>query len=207
MFAFFIHSYVSTIRLNLLHTLFPKARAELLCILFAAEGRTFHLRELARLSGLTVGTLQAEVKKLCEVELLVSSRDGNRRYLKANADHPVFNELHQLVIKTSGLRYVLLKSLQDVARVEVAFVFGSAADGTSKASSDIDVMIIGKAGLRTLSPRFRKATDALEREINPVVFSPEEFIAKRTKSSFIQDVLSKPKLFIVGTEHELNGLG
>lgn len=193
--------------MNLLHTLFPKARAELLRILFAAEGRTFHLRELARLSGLTVGTLQAEVKKLCEVELLVSSRDGNRRYLRANAEHPVFNELHQLVIKTSALRDVLLKSLQDVARVEVAFVFGSAADGTSKASSDIDVMIIGKAGLRTLSSRFRKATDALEREINPIVFSPEEFIAKRTKNSFLQDVLSKPKIFIVGTEHELTGLG
>ena len=193
--------------MSLLLTLFPKARAELLRILFAEEGRTIHLRELARLSGLTVGTLQVEVQKLCEAELLLSSRDGNRRYLKANANHPVFNELHQLVLKTSGLRDVLLKTLQDVSNVEIAFVFGSAANGTAKANSDVDIMVIGNVGLRTLSSRFRKATEELEREINPVVYNPEEYIAKRAKDAFLQDVLNKPKLYIVGTEHELTGLG
>ncbi|GAB5562625.1 MAG: hypothetical protein SynsKO_42720 [Synoicihabitans sp.] len=193
--------------LSLLLTLFPKARAELLRILFAEEGRTFHLRELARLSGLTVGTLQVEVQKLCEAELLLSSRDGNRRYLKANAEHPVFNELHHLVIKTSGLRDVLFNALQDVAGIEAVFVFGSAAAGTSKANSDVDLMVIGKIGLRNISPLLRKASNKLEREINPVVYSSKEFIAKRSQNSFIQDVLNKPKLFIVGTEHELAGLG
>lgn len=40
---------------------------------------------------------------------MTSSRDGNRRYYRANSGHPLFSDLQQLVLKTSGLRDVLAK--------------------------------------------------------------------------------------------------
>jgi predicted nucleotidyltransferase len=178
-------------------------RAEVLRLLFAEEGRELHLRELTRQSGLTLGTLQTEVEKLCSADLLLSRRDGNRRYFQANAAHPLFTDLRQLVLKTSGLREVLIEALRDLDGVELAFVFGSLAAGIGKAGSDVDLLIIGDVGLRALAPRLRKATGQLGREINPVTMTAAEFVQGRVKNPFLGDVLAKEKLFIKGTADEL----
>lgn len=198
---------VKTYDMGLLETIFPQVRAEVLRLLFAAPDRELHLRELTRQSGLTLGTLQTEVKKLCGADLLLSRRDGNRRYFRANAEHPLFSDLRQLVLKTAGLHDVLAEALQDVSGVELAFVFGSLAAGTGKAKSDVDLLIIGEVGLRTLASRLRAAAERLGREINPVTISAAEFIRARTTRPFLRDVLAKEKIFIKGTADELARLG
>jgi hypothetical protein len=48
---------------------------------------------------------------------------------------------------------------------------------------------------------------ALRREVNPTVYSPEEFRSKATSEHhFLRGVLDGPKVFVVGDEHELAGL-
>lgn len=189
--------------MGLLEIIFPRVRAEVLRLLFADESRELHLRELTRQSGLTLGTLQTEVEKLCAADLLLSRRDGNRRYFKANATHPLFVDLRQLVLKTAGLREVLAEALRDLAGVELAFVFGSLAAGAGKAASDVDLLVIGDVGLRALAPRLRGAAERLGREINPVTMTAAEFVRGRTNNPFLGDVLAKEKLLIVGTADEL----
>ncbi|MBW8780744.1 MAG: nucleotidyltransferase domain-containing protein [Verrucomicrobia bacterium] len=189
--------------MGLLEVLFPQVRAEVLRLLFAKEGRELHLRELTRQSGLSLGTLQTEVEKLCAADLLLSRRDGNRRYFQANAAHPLFANLHQLVLKTAGLREVLAEALQEQADIELAFVFGSLAAGGGKADSDVDLMVIGDVGLRALAPRLRKAAEQLGREINPVTMTAADFVHGRVNNPFLSDVLAKEKLFIKGTADEL----
>lgn len=189
--------------MSLLQILFPQVRAEVLRLLFADETRELHLRELTRQSGLSLGTLQTEVEKLRAADLLLSRRDGNRLYFRANAAHPLFADLRQLVLKTAGLREVLADALRDVPAIELAFVFGSLAAGTGKAGSDVDLLVIGDAGLRALAPRLRSAAERLGREINPVTMTAAEFIRDRTKKPFLRDVLAKDKLFVKGNSDEL----
>jgi predicted nucleotidyltransferase len=189
--------------MSLLEILFPQVRAEVLRLLFADETRELHLRELTRQSGLALGTQQTQVEKLCAADLLLSRRDGNRLYFRANPTHPLFPDLRQLVLKTAGLREVLADALRDVPGIELAFVFGSLAAGTGKAGSDVDLMVIGDASLRALAPRLRPAAERLGREINPVTLTVAEFIRDRTKKPFLRDVLAKEKLFLKGNSHEL----
>jgi predicted nucleotidyltransferase len=193
--------------MGLLEILFPQVRAEVLRLLFADEDRELHLRELTRQSGLTLGTLQTEVEKLCAADLLLSRRDGNRRCFRANSAHPLFADLRQIVLKTAGLREVLAAALRDVPGVELAFVFGSLAAGGGKAGSDVDLLVVGDAGLRALAPRLRTAAQRLGREINPVTMSAAEFARERARKPFLRDVLAKEKLFIKGNSDELERLG
>jgi len=193
--------------MSLLEVIFPQVRAEVLRLLFADEGRELHLRELTRQCGLSLGTLQTEVEKLRAADLLLTRRDGNRLYFRANAAHPLFTDLRQLVLKTAGLREVLADALRDVPGIELAFVFGSLASGDGKAGSDVDLMVIGDAGLRALAPRLRKAAEQLGREINPVTMTAADFARDRTKKAFLRDVLENNKLFIKGNDHELARLG
>ncbi len=191
----------------LLKVLFPEVRAEVLRLLFADASRELHLRDLTRQSGMGLGTVQGELEKLGAADLVTSRRDGNRRYFRANANHPLFPDLQQLVLKTAGLRDVLAAALDQVPGVEVAFVFGSLAGGGGKAASDVDLLVIGEAGLRTLAPALRRTADRLGREINPVVMPVAEFRKGRTRNPLLVDVLGGPKLFVKGGPDELARLG
>ena len=88
--------------MDLLPILFPKVRAEVLRLLFANASAELHLRDLTRRSGLALGTVQTELAKLGAAQLVVSERDGNRRYYRANAAHPLFPTLQQLVRRTTA---------------------------------------------------------------------------------------------------------
>ena len=190
--------------MSVLHTLFPKVRAEVIRLLFSDAVRELHLRDLARNSGLAVRTLQTELSKLEKADLLVSRRDGNRLYFRANVDHPVFPELQGLSLKTTGLADRLKAALEGVAGIELAFVFGSIANGSENAQSDVDLFIVGSAGLRKLSPSLRPLAEELRREFNPYVISSESLARKaKAKDTFIMKVLESPKLWIQGDADEL----
>ncbi|MFT3830559.1 MAG: winged helix-turn-helix domain-containing protein [Opitutaceae bacterium] len=87
--------------MDLLAVLLPQVRAAVLRLLFADASAEFHLRELTRRSSLALGTLQTELAKLSAAQLVVSERDGNRRYYRANAAHPLFPILQQLVLRAT----------------------------------------------------------------------------------------------------------
>jgi predicted nucleotidyltransferase len=82
------------------------------------------------------------------------------------------------------------------------------ANGTDKAQSDVDLLVIGTVGLRGLSRLLSSVSGKVGREVNPHVFTVEEFARrKKARDHFISTVLRGSKLFVVGSEHELEAMG
>ena len=193
--------------MSAIEVIFPKVRAEIMRLLFSDPAKEFHLRELSRLSDLALGTIQQEVSKLSRADLLVARRDGNRLYYRANTGHPIFSELQGIALKTTGLREQLADALAGVRGIEMAFVFGSAAAGTTGAASDVDLLVVGDVGLRALAPKLRPLTSTLGREVNSHVLTRDTLAAKaRAGDAFITNVLAAPKMWITGDADELGKL-
>ncbi|MFY7982035.1 MAG: nucleotidyltransferase domain-containing protein [Limnohabitans sp.] len=186
--------------------LFPnRYRRAVLSMLLMNPERRVHLRELARLTGASPGTLKKELDALTEAGLLNVQRVGNQTHFSANAQHPVYPELSGLIRKTTGLHDVLARALEPLADgVVAAFVFGSVASGTEAAHSDVDLMVIGTASFGEVVNAVYEAQAAVGREINPKVMKREEWQAKRSAGqAFLNEVMHKPKLFILGTADDL----
>lgn len=181
--------------------LFPNQyRRKVLGLLLMRPDQQIHLRELARVIGAAPGTLKKELDALCGVGLLRAERVGNQVRFCANTAHPVFPELQALIRKTIGLADALRLSLAPLAgRIDAAFVFGSMASGTESAGSDIDLMVVGDAGFAEIVDATYAAQATLGREINPKVMSASEWQAKKAESNaFLQDVLNKPRIMLIG---------
>ncbi|WP_454454954.1 nucleotidyltransferase domain-containing protein [Thauera phenylacetica] len=181
--------------------LFPNQyRRKVLGLLLMRPEQQIHLRELARVIGAAPGTLKKELDALCEAGLLRAERVGNQVRFCANTAHPVFPELQALIRKTIGLVDALRLSLAPLAgRIDAAFVFGSMASGTESAGSDIDLMVVGDAGFAEVVDATYEAQAALGREINPKVMSASEWQAKKAeRNAFLQDVLNKPRIMLIG---------
>lgn len=188
--------------------LFPPARAEVLRLLFESGKEELHLRDLARLAGLSPTALQKELDSLERKELITARRDGNRRYFRANTANPLYPELHGIVVKTSGIAAELRRALATVDGITLAFIFGSTAAGTARGTSDVDLLILGSAGLRKIGPALRGVADTLAREINPVCISPTEWREKlRRDDAFVSRLLEEPKLWLKGGPDELAAMG
>lgn len=184
-----------------------RVKAEILRLLFGLRQPELHLRELVRQSGLSLGTVQQELRRLTRVGVVTARKDGNRVYYRANSLHPVHGDLCSLVLKTDGLAGVLHHALMD-DQITLAFVFGSIARGETHAESDVDLMIIGTIGLRRLTQLLSGVAERLGREINPHIFTMEELKERKRKGDhFVTAVLGSPKLFVKGTEHELKTMG
>jgi predicted nucleotidyltransferase len=188
--------------------LFSEYRRRVLGLLLLNPDTTYHVRELARLTGTSAGTLHKELTKLTQGGLLQRQEVGNQVRYSANRDCPIFDELASILRKTSGLVDVLASALAGVEKnIVLAFVFGSVARGEQQSNSDVDVMLVGSLGFADAVQALHPAQATLQREINPVVYSVEEFRRRAASDdSFVREVLAKPKLFVVGNENELGKL-
>ncbi len=187
---------------------FSEYRRRVLGLLLLNPDATYHVRELARLTGTAAGTLHKELTKLTAAGVLQRQEVGNQVRYSANRSCPVFEELASILRKTSGLVDVLAAALSPVeGQINVAIVFGSMARGEQQSTSDVDVMLVGSLNFAAVVQLLHPVQATLRREINPVVYSPDEFRRRAgSDDSFIREVLSKPKLFIVGNEDELGKL-
>jgi predicted nucleotidyltransferase len=169
---------------------------------------TYHVRELARLTGTSAGTLHKELTKLTQGGVLRRQDVGNQVRYSANRDCPIFDELASILRKTSGLVDVLASALGSVEKnIVLAFVFGSVARGEQQSNSDVDVMLVGSLGFADAVQALHPVQATLQREVNPVVYSVDEFRQRAAgNDSFVGEVLAKPKLFVVGNENELREL-
>jgi uncharacterized protein len=184
-----------------------RVRAEIFRLLFGLRGGEMHLRELQRQSGLSIGTVRQDVEKLAKLGIVTARRDGNRLYYAANEKHPLGPDIRQLVLKTVGLADALRAAL-NADGIRCAFVFGSVANGTAGAESDIDLMLIGSIGLRKLSGLLSGLGERLGREINAHALTPVEFARRRRgKDHFVSSIMGADKIFVVGTSDELEAMG
>ncbi len=136
--------------------------------------------------------------------LLKREKRGNQQLYSADTAGPIFAELASILRKTSGMSDILIQALAPVApKLRLAFVFGSVAHGRETAGSDIDLMLIGDASFRELVELLFPVQATLGREINPNVYSAIEFSVKARVEPFLADVLSKPKIYLIGNAHDL----
>lgn len=184
-----------------------RVRAEIFRLLFALRDEELHVREIARRSRLHEATVRQELRKLKRLDLIKGRRDSNRVYYRANRNHPLYLEIHRLVLKTSGLIGVLRKALTDT-NLRLAFVFGSVAKGETVANSDVDLMVIGNLGLRKLTSLLSGVSATIGREVNAHVMSKDEYHKRlHGRDHFVTHVLKGPKLFIMGNQNDLEAMG
>ena len=188
--------------------LFSDYRRRVLGLLLLHPDTTYHVRELARLTGTSAGTLHKELTKLTNGGVLRRQEVGNQVRYSADRDCPVFEELASILRKTSGLVDVLVDALSSIEKnITLAFVFGSVARGKQQSNSDVDVMLVGSLGFADAVRVLHPVQATLQREINPVVYSLDEFRRRAASDdSFVREVLAEPKLFVVGNENDLRKL-
>lgn len=189
---------------SLSHQLLGQTRAATLSALLLHPETSLHVRELARLTGASPGSLHRELRALAELGLLLRQEVGRQVHYRANTGSPVFVELAGLLRKTAGLADVLREALLPLgSKVKLAFVYGSMAAGTERAGSDVDVMVLGSAGFADVVRALSGVQEILRRELNPTVMRVLEFSRKLAAGDgFARSVAKGARLWLIGSDDD-----
>jgi predicted nucleotidyltransferase len=189
----------------LLDALTTRVKQRVLSATLLQPERSWYLHELARHLHVPPSSVQHELRLFASAGLLTRKEHGNRVYYQADQSSPIFRALSEVLRKTAGLVDVVRDALKPLAvKLEAAFIYGSVAAGEEKASSDVDLMVIGRAPLSEIAGLLRAAEDEVGRNINPMVYTTQEFLKKiKEGHHFLTSVLEKELLFVHGTIDDL----
>jgi predicted nucleotidyltransferase len=192
---------------NLADALFPKTRQRVLAVLYGNTDRSFYANEIIRLAGSGTGGVQRELASLASAGLVTVRRVGNQTHYQANTRCPVFESVHDLVLKTSGLADVLRATLAAIApKIRAAFVFGSVARNQAGNESDVDVLVISDhLAYAELFAALEEPARRLGRTINPTLYTTDEFARRvHSKNAFVTRLVAQPKIWLMGTEDDIS---
>lgn len=186
---------------SLAGSMFTATQQRLFGLIFGQPGRSFFLTELIELAGIGRGAVQRELARLEKGRIVVTERRGNRKHFQANQDSPVFQELCSIVNKTIGVAEQVRIALQTIeSRISLALIYGSVANQSDTASSDIDLLVVSDdLILESLYSHLSDVEKNLGRRINPTLYTNAEFQSRLGNgNAFLRRVLEQPKIMLKG---------
>ena len=160
-----------------------RTRIKLLLKFFINPETSGYLRQLAAEFGESTNAIRVELNKLSQAKILDSKQDGRNKIFRANVNHPLFQDIRNIVMKSTGIDKVLSNIIHKSGQIHLAFVRGDYAAG--KDSGLIDLVLVG-TGINMLEiERVKKKTEQLiNRTISILILSPAEY--ENLKSNFLK---------------------
>ena len=150
-----------------------KTRLKLLLKFFLNSQTRSYLRNLEDEFGESTNAIRVELNRLENAQMLVSHFEGNKRLYRVNTKHPLFKDIHNIVLKYVGLDQVVEHVIKRLGNVEQVYLTGTFSRGID--SEIIDLVFVGYPDKEYLSGLIEKAEKLIKRRIRYISFSPEEF--------------------------------
>lgn len=150
-----------------------KTRIKLLLKFFLNKDTKSYLRNLETEFGESTNAIRIELNRLESAGLLTTEFSGNKKYFQANTRHPLFSDIHNILIKTIGIDQIIEHITSKIGDLKETYLVGDLAIG--KDSKIIDILLFGNNIDRNYVSRLTgKAEKHLERKIRYLILDIEE---------------------------------
>jgi DNA-binding transcriptional ArsR family regulator len=142
-----------------------QTRIKLLKKFFLNSSTQAHLRGLESEFGESSNGIRIELNRFEDAGLLTSSREGNKKLYKANRDHPLFCDIHNIIMKETGIDRVIEKVIHRIGKLLCVYLTGDFAHG--KDSPVIDLILVGdNIDREYLARKVMQAEELVGRKVN-----------------------------------------
>ncbi len=150
-----------------------KTRIKLLMKFFINSHTTAYLRSLESEFGESSNAIRIELNRLEQAGMLMSRMNGNKKIFQANTEHPLFLEIHNILLKQIGLDRIIENVVERLGKVERVFLIGEFSRGID--SQIIDLILIGDIDRNYLIHLIEKVEGLIKRKIRYLIYECEEF--------------------------------
>lgn len=149
-----------------------QTRIKLLKKFFLNSSTRAHLRGLEAEFGDSTNAIRVELNRFEEAGLLVSSQESNKKLYQANDKHPLFADIHNIILKETGLDKVIEKVIHRMGDLVCVYLAGDFAHG--KDSPLIELVLVGRNVDREyLDRKVIQAEELVGRKVTCQVIDPD----------------------------------
>jgi DNA-binding transcriptional ArsR family regulator len=178
-----------------------RVRVEMLELFFLNPDEMYYVRQITRLINEEINAVRRELDRMLGAGLLKSEERGNRLYYQLNDRYLYYQELLQMVAKSTGLGKQIRKKRRKLGKIEYVMFSGKFIRKQKPSRDEVDLLVIGDIVLPELQALIKNEEEKLGREVNYAVFSNEEFEFRKTRRDpFIMDILYGSRVMIIGSE-------
>ena len=149
-----------------------KTRIKLLLKFFLNSNTRAYLRSLESEFGESSNAIRIELNRLENAGLLISNSLGNKKIFQANTAHPLFDEIHSIILKHIGLDRVIDDVVKRLGDVRQVYLVGDFSRGTD--SQIVDLIFIGDCDRAYLLQLIEKAEKLIKRKIRYLIYDSTE---------------------------------
>jgi len=165
-----------------------KTRIKLLMKFFLNSKNTAYLRNLEEEFGESTNGIRIELNKFEKAGFLDSIKDGNKKVFTANTKHPLFKDINSILLKMTGIEYVVDYVLQRIGDLEKVYLVGKLAKGQS--TEVIDLILVGdNLNKPFLLEQIEKAEKKIGKKIRYIHYSKNEFDLNKIKEPDMHPLL------------------
>jgi hypothetical protein len=150
-----------------------KTRIKLLLKFFLNSNTTAYLRNLEEEFGESSNAIRVELNKFEEAGMLSSFLKGNKKIFRANTAHPLFQEIHNILLKQLGIDRIIEEVIDRLGYLERVYLVGEFARGLD--SDVIDLIFIGDVDKNYLFVLIEKAEKIIKRKIRHLIYTSQDF--------------------------------
>lgn len=182
----------------------PRVLVKLLNLFFSRVEEAFYLREIHRLLGEPIGSLQRHLNNLEREGVLLSKKTGPLKYFSINKEYPYFKEMQDIVLSETRKEKLarelkkILATLKKKYKPQKVILFGSLGRGRVKPFSDLDLFIIKKEVPTRYWDRVKQLAPLLKNSqvgIDYLIWTPQEVKEEEKENPFVKDeILNKGKV-------------
>jgi hypothetical protein len=142
-----------------------KTRIKLLTRLFLNSRSSAYLRGLETEFGESSNAIRLELNRFEQAGLLTSDKEGMKKVFRANTKHPLYNDIHNILLKHLGLDHVIQKVINGLGDIRRIYLTGDYANGIENGS--IELLFTGnKVDNNYLAQLVSKAEKLIDRKIS-----------------------------------------
>lgn len=150
-----------------------KTRVKLLLKFFLNSDTKSYLRNLEQEFGESTNAIRVELNRLESADLLYAEIKGNRKYFRANTNHPLYKEINTIVKNFVGIDKLIERVINLIGNLETAYITGDLARGID--SQIIDLVLVGKnIDTSYIEQLLSKAENILERKIRYLILTDNQ---------------------------------
>lgn len=180
-----------------------KVRVKMMQLFFTTQSEMYYVREITREIKEEINAVRRELDRMLSAGILKSEQRGNRLYYSLNPKYLFFQELQQMVAKSTGLGKKIRKARRKLGTVSFVMFSVRFIKGLAPRQSEVDLLVVGDIVLPELEQLVKQEEKIIGREINYAVFSDDEFEFRKTRRDpFIMDVLYGSRVMVIGSEEE-----
>ena len=150
-----------------------QTRIKLLKKFFLNSSTKAHLRGLESEFGESSNGIRVELNRFEDAGLLKSSRNGNKKVYQANREHPLFGDIHSIILKETGIDRVIENVIHRIGNLLCVYLTGDFACGRD--GKVIDLILVGNnINKEYLDNKVFQAEKMVGREVHYTLVDPGE---------------------------------